>query len=487
LNMERGSFKKVNDYAWEIPETFRSDMLVPVRFFASEDMLDDIMRDESLYQAVNVATLPGVQKYALVMPDMHEGYGFPIGGVAAMDAKNGVISPGGIGFDINCGVRLLASAVTFQEIQKRVPELATQLFQDIPSGVGRRGPIRLSTKELDGILTRGVGRLVESGHAAADDLTYCEASGCLTGTDPAMVSKHAKGRGRDQLGTMGAGNHFVEIQRIDTIFDESVAKTLGLFKEQICILIHCGSRGLGHQVATDYIKIMLGAMAKYKIEIPDRQLACAPFQSPEGQSYWKAMQAAANFAWANRQMITWETRLAWDKIFGKGEGEKLKLVYDVCHNIAKVEEYGTGAKDANAKMKVMVHRKGATRAFPPHHPETPERYKEIGQPVIIPGSMGTASYVLVGTAGSMTESFGSSCHGAGRMMSRTAAKKKIRGADLKQELEARGISVRSGSMSGLAEEAPFAYKDVEKVVDVVHNTGIAKRVARLRPVGVIKG
>jgi len=464
--INKNDLKKISDYIWEIPQSCRSDMRVPGRIFASEKMLNDILKDESLEQVVNVATLPGIQKYSLAMPDIHAGYGFPIGGVAAMDIKNGVISPGGIGFDINCGIRVLESDKTYNEIKDKIPDLTTAIYKEVPSGVGRGGRLKLANKELDAVLASGAEEMFKKGYATERDLKNCESQGQLKEANPELVSQYAKDRGRDQLGTIGAGNHFVEIQRVDEIFDKITVQKLGLFENQICIMVHCGSRGLGHQVATDYIKLMLNSLSKYEIQLPDNQLACAPFKSKEGQDYFAAMSAAANFAWANRQLITWEVRKAWDQIFGENQSRKLLLIYDLSHNIAKVEEYFS--------TPVVVHRKGATRAFP-------------DQPVLIPGSMGTASYVLVGTEASFKESFGSSCHGAGRTMSRTKAKKIVRGSVLKEELEKRGISVRSGSMAGLAEEAPMAYKDVEEVVNVVQQVGIAKKVARLKPIGVIKG
>jgi tRNA-splicing ligase RtcB len=479
-------------------------MRVPARIFASEKFLNDIFKDRSVEQLVNVATLPGIQKWALAMPDIHEGYGFPIGGVAAMDAKAGVISPGGIGYDINCGVRILRTDKSYKEIsagggsssggKNRILDLATAIYDEVPSGVGRGGRWKLSTKELDEVLLKGVDKALELGYAEPLDKEFCEANGRLVDADPDQVSKTAKDRGRDQLGTIGAGNHFVEIGRVDEIYDQEAAKTMGLFKDQITIMIHCGSRGLGHQTATDYIRIMMNAMPKYKINIPDPELACAPFDSKEGQDYWKAMSASANFAWANRQFITWEVREAWQKVFGKSQranNEELKLIYDVAHNLAKLEEYPTqtntdktqinaddtqiGADNNQRKSALLVvHRKGATRSFPE-------------QPVLIPGSMGTESYILVGDQKSIETSFGSSCHGAGRMMSRTKAKKTVRGSDLKQELERAGIAIRAGSMAGLAEEAPIAYKDVGMVVDIVHGAGLANKVAKIKPVGVIKG
>lgn len=470
---------KISDFIWEIPKNYRSDMRVPARIFASENLLKDLFKDRSLEQLINVATLPGIQKWALSMPDIHEGYGFPIGGVAAMDAKEGVISPGGIGYDINCGVRIIKSACRYSEIKDKISDLATEIFNAVPSGLGRGGQLKLSGKELDDILSGGIKEMKRRGYATDEDQGHCESGGWLEDADPSLVSQIAKKRGGDQLGTIGSGNHFVEVQKVDEIFDQKAAEELGIFKDQVVIMIHCGSRGLGHQNATDYIKIMMSAMPKYGIKLPDPELACAPFSSDEGQSYWKAMSASANFAWANRQLITWEVRGAWKKIFGDKKGE-LQLIYDVAHNLAKLEEYpsadSAGSQQASSGQvtKMVVHRKGATRSFP-------------GQPVLIPGSMGTASFVLIGQPKAMEISFGSSCHGAGRVMSRTKAKKMVRGSELKKELEKRGISVRSESMSGLAEEAPVAYKDVDEVVNVVHGAGLAKKVARMIPVAVIKG
>ena len=452
---------KINDWVWEIPKSYRSDMRVPARVYVSEKMLAGISRDRSLEQLVNVATLPDIQKYALAMPDVHEGYGFPVGGVAAFDAQTGVISPGGIGYDINCGVRLLRSDLTRDEITSGLEKLATAIYEEVPSGMGRGGRLKLSEKLFDEVLESGAKRAVEMGYGTVEDLENLESRGALDNADASLVSSHAKARGRDQLGTLGAGNHFVEVDEVETVFDEESAKKMGIFKNQIVVLIHTGSRGLGHQIATDYIRIMAQAMRKYGIILPDRELACAPFQSKEGQDYFKAMSAGANFAWANRQLITHEVRKAWRDVLGESGGE-LSVVYDVAHNIAKIED------------GLIVHRKGATRAFP-------------GQPVLIPGSMGTASYVLLGQSKALEESFGSSCHGAGRRISRTQAKREIRGADLKASLAKRGIAVRAGSLSGLAEEAPEAYKDIDEVVEVVHRAGIAKKVARLKPIAVIKG
>ena len=476
--MEIKNFKKINDWLWEIPQNFRGDMRVPARIYASEKMLGEILRDRSIEQLINVATMPGIYKYALAMPDAHEGYGFPVGGVSAMDVKEGLISPGGIGYDINCGVRLLRSQLSFQDIKPKLEYLGQAIYKEVPSGVGRGGRLKLKNPELDRVLKSGAQELVKSGYGKPEDLLHLESGGALEGADPSLVSDHAKNRGQDQLGTMGAGNHFVEVGRVDEIFDDEAAKALGLFKDQVTVLIHTGSRGLGHQIATDYIRLMMKAMSKYGIKLPDRELAAAPFGSKEGQDYFKAMQCGANFAWSNRQLITWEVRKAWQDVFG-ASGQELDVVYDVAHNIAKLEEYDG--------KKLVIHRKGATRAFPKGNPELAEDYRQIGQPVLIPGSMGTASYVLIGDEGSMKESFGSTCHGAGRRMSRTQAKKQVRGQELKQKLESEGIVINAGSWSGLAEEAPLAYKDVESVVDVVHSVGLAKKVARLKPVAVIKG
>ena len=466
--MKQSSFsisdlKKIDEVIWEIPKSYRSDMKVPARVFATENMLRDTLKDRSLWQIVNVATLPGISRYALAMPDIHEGYGFPVGGVAAMSVKDGVISPGGIGYDINCGVRLLMSELSFKEAEPLLDKLADYLYKEIPSGVGRGGRLKLNDRELDLVLEKGAERLAELGYGTKEDLERIESRCRLEGADATKVSNRAKARGRDQLGTMGAGNHFVEVGRVEKIFSPVDAEKFGLFENQVTILIHTGSRGLGHQIATDYIRLMMQAMQKYGISLPDRELACAPFSSKEGQDYFSAMRAGANFAWANRQLITWEVRESWKKAGLKGE---LKILYDVAHNIAKVEQYNN--------EEVVVHRKGATRAFP-------------GEAVLIPGSMGTASYVLVGTEGAMRESFGSSCHGAGREMSRTEARRKIPGKPLKEKLEKEGIHIRAGSFSGLAEEAPEAYKNVDEVVEVVEKTGIAKRVARLKPIAVVKG
>ncbi|MCG2693450.1 RtcB family protein [Candidatus Parcubacteria bacterium] len=474
-------------------------MKVPARFYASEKMLDQLFKDRSLEQLVNVATLPGVEKYALAMPDIHEGYGFPIGGVAGIDAETGVISPGGVGYDINCGVRLLRSEKSFDEIKHKLVDLVNQIQRDVPSGVGRGGRIKLEKESMDKILTLGARRAVELGYAKEEDLENCEERGSMPGADASAVSDRAKRRGYDQCGTLGSGNHFLEIQRVEQIFNQEAAKVFGLFKDQVTIMIHSGSRGLGHQVCTDYVRLMQSAMAKYNIRLPDQELACAPFSSPEGQQYFKAMAASANFAWANRLMMAYLIRQAWKQVIGQGE---LESVYDVAHNIAKIERHDMNRRistnlytnrtnhesDVNIKVKeLIVHRKGATRAFGPGSKEVPEKYREVGQPVLIPGSMGTASYVLAGSGKAMQETFGSVCHGAGRRMSRAAAKKQIDAGKLKKDLEAKGIIIRCGSARGLAEEAPLAYKDIDNVVQVVAEAGLAQKVARLKPVGVVKG
>lgn len=468
---------KIHDYLWEIPKSHRNDMRVPARFYASEELIKEISSDRSLEQLVNVATLPGIFQYALAMPDIHEGYGFPVGGVAAIKlGSDAIISPGGIGYDINCGVRLLTVQLLEDEVRPRLGQVADGLNRAIPSGLGGGG-LKLSSQELEGVLNEGVPYLVKKGLASKEDLEFIESGGYLEGADSAKVSERAKKRGRDQLGTMGSGNHFVEVETVQEVLSPEAAEALGLFKGQVTVLIHSGSRGLGHQVATDYLKIMGGKARTYPFTLPDRELASAPFNSIEGQDYFAAMKAAANFAWSNRQMISEAARQVFTQLFG--EQGKLTLLYDVAHNIAKEEEYHG--------QKLLIHRKGATRAFGPGHPEITEKYRGVGQPVIIPGSMGTASYVLVGTKKSAEEAFGSSCHGAGRRMSRSKARKLVAGGELKHQLLKQGIEVRAGSMAGLAEEAPFAYKDVDSVVKIVELAGIARRVVRLRPMAVVKG
>tara|TARA_R110002050_G_C8957135_1_gene513889 strand:- start:4035 stop:5483 length:1449 start_codon:yes stop_codon:yes gene_type:complete len=482
MKINKQDIIKKEDFLWEIPQTFRPQMRVPARVIASETLLDAIMEDRSLVQLVNVASLPGIIGASLVMPDVHEGYGFPIGGVAATLYPDGAISPGGIGYDINCGVRLLTSQQNAEEINFKLEELSKEMYAQIPSGMGKGGQINLNPKEMDEVLTKGAEWAVDNGYADKKDLTYMESNGRLDNADPALVSEMAKKRGSDQLGTIGSGNHFVEVDYVEEIYDPIAAEAYGLSKGQVVVLIHTGSRGLGHQVATDYIRGIMAAMPNYGIKVPDRELACVPFNSEEGENYFKAMCAAANFAWCNREIISWEVRKAWKNVFG-ADVAPLKLMYDVAHNIAKIETH----KVDGEKLKVLVHRKGATRAFGPGFEDLPKEYLSIGQPVIIPGSMGTCSYILAGTNRSEEISFGSCCHGAGRKLSRTAAKKQVNAPVLKEKLREMGIYVQAGSFKGIAEEAPIAYKDVNEVVEIIQDSGIAKKVAKLRPMAVVKG
>jgi tRNA-splicing ligase RtcB len=473
--------QQVDRYRWRIPRDASAGMRTDVVVFASEPIIAHVRTDQSLDQAVNVSTLPGIVGPSLAMPDIHQGYGFPIGGVAATDWEDGVVSPGGVGFDINCGVRLLRSTLTRQDVAPRLRDLVQQLFRDVPCGTGGSGFVKVSPKDLDHLLVRGAQWMVEHGYGAARDVEFAEATGALEGADPDAVSERARERGRPQVGTLGSGNHFLEVQFVERVEDEDAARAYGLSVGQVVVLIHSGSRGLGHQVCTDALREMGQAMARHAIHVPDRQLACVPTQSREGQRYLAAMRAAANFAWANRQGMTHFVRQAFAKILGPGVA--LDVVYDVCHNIAKQETHVVEGRP----RRVLVHRKGATRAFPAGHPEIPRAYLECGQPVFIPGSMGTASWVLAGAPGAMAETFGTTCHGAGRLLSRTAAK---RGRDVKgviRQLEDAGIVVRSETRDGILEEIPDAYKDVDEVIAVVHGAGIARKVARLRPMGVIKG
>ncbi len=471
----------IDRFRYCIPQDAARGMRTEVLVFASPALVEQIRKDKSLDQAVNVAMLPGIVGPSLAMPDIHQGYGFPIGGVAATDWNTGVVSPGGVGFDINCGVRLMRVSLGADEARARMRELLNQVFRDVPCGTGGEGPIDLKLEELEEVLVRGAQWAVAQGFGEAADVEFAEERGALPDADPAKVSARAKERGRRQLGTIGSGNHFLEIQYVEQIHDAEAARAMGIERDQVMVLVHCGSRGLGHQVCTDFLAQMGEAMKKYEITLPDRQLACVPIQSEEGQAYLAAMRAAANFAWANRQAILHFLREAFRRIFGPQL--RIDLVYDVCHNIAKREHHRRNGDPAD----VLVHRKGATRAFPPGHPELPEAYRPIGQPVLIPGSMGTASWVLVGAEGSMRESFGSVCHGAGRLMSRTAAKKGRQAHEVKKQLEEQGILVRSETKDGILEEIPEAYKNVDEVIEVVHSAGLARKVARLRPMGVIKG
>jgi tRNA-splicing ligase RtcB len=480
---ESVKLRQVDEYRWEIPR--EGKMRTRGLIYASQEMLPKIREDKSLEQVANVATLPGIEGASLAMPDIHWGYGFPIGGVAAFNLEEGIVSPGGVGYDINCGVRLLRTNLERSDIEKDMETLVNTLFSNIPSGVGsRRKDLKLTMPTLKQVLRSGAGWAVKNGFGHADDLAHIEAGGQIEGADPDMVSQFALDRGKDQLGTLGSGNHFVEVGYVTEIFDDQVAAALGLSKGQVTVIVHTGSRGLGHQVCDDYIKVMLKASAKYGIWLPDRQLCSAPITSREGQQYLAAMASAANFAFANRQMITHWVRESFEQVFQMGPKKLgLELIYDVAHNIAKIETHLINGKE----KRVCVHRKGATRAFPPGHPETPAAYKETGQPVLIPGDMGRYSFVLVGTQKALEETFGSTCHGAGREMSRHAAIKVAKGRDIVRELAKKGIVVRGAGRGTVDEEISEAYKDVEGVVNVTHGAGISKKVAKLKPLGVIKG
>lgn len=476
--------RKISDVEWEIPSSFRDDMRVPVSIFATRELLEAISGDKSLDQAVNAATLPGLVGRVVVMPDMHQGYGFPIGGVAATQYPDGVISPGAIGYDINCGVRLLASQIELDKVSAELDDLALSLNRNCPSGVGVSGHYRLNEKEMEQVMREGAQWTLKKGFASEADLGRTEEFGRIPGADPSKVSQRAKQRGSNQIGTLGAGNHFIEVEVVDKVFDENAADVMGLREGNLTLMIHCGSRGFGHQICTDYVRDFQGIVGKYNIQLPDRELVCAPMDSLEGKAYMGAMHSAANFAFANRQLLAYHARQAFEEaLAGRVKNWHLHQVYDIAHNMGKVETHNVDGKS----MKVCVHRKGATRAFGPGTPGLPGEFQKIGQPVLVPGSMGTASWVLVGTEGSMARSFGSTCHGAGRTMSRSKAKKMVRGSELRAELEAQGIHVQAGSLPGLAEEAPQAYKDVDEVVETVSRAGIAKKVARLRPVAVVKG
>ena len=481
----QGQLIKVDDYRWKIPESYKTGMRVPGLIYASKEMLESMCEEQTPEQVANVAFLPGIVGYSLAMPDIHWGYGFPIGGVAAMDVRSGVISPGGVGYDINCGVRLLRSNLNEAEVRPKINQLINGLFLDIPSGLGSEGKIRVGQKEMNELMVEGARWAVRRGLGSHEDLDVTEENGCIGGADPGKISDKAAKRGMPQAGTLGSGNHFLEIQIVKEIFDSDTASVMGITEiGQILVLIHTGSRGFGHQVCTDYLRVMEGAVSKYGIKLPDRQLACAPIESPEGQDYLAAMACAANYAWANRQCIAHWVRESLSKIFGKSPEELgMKQIYDVAHNIAKIEEHTIDGR----KLKVCVHRKGATRAFPAGHKDIPKRYKEIGQPVLVPGDMGRCSFIAVGTQKAMDETFGSTCHGAGRALSRGAARRSMKGIDIVRELESKGITVRAGSLPSLAEEASQAYKDIAEVIDVVHQAGISRKVAMAIPMGVIKG
>jgi len=478
--------ERIGKYVWRIPQNYKPGMRVPGRVFADESLLEKIKTDRTLEQCANVAHLPGIYKYAITLPDGHEGYGFPIGGVAATDYEEGVISPGGVGYDINCGVRLLVTNMSEQDVKPKLAELTNTIFHNVPCGLGsRRKDFTVTTHELDGLMMGGVEWIVDHGMGWHEDIEHCEERGHMENANPDKVSSTAKNRGLRQVGTLGSGNHFLEIQRVDKIYNPAVAKAFGIEHEgQVTVMIHCGSRGFGHQICSDYLRVMERAVHKYKITLPDRELACAPGTSKEAEDYFQAMACAVNYAFANRQTITHWVRQSFERVFKKPADKMgLKLVYDVAHNIAKIEMHRVDGK----KKKVWVHRKGATRAFPPESPDIPADYRTVGQPVLIPGSMGTSSWLLVGTQTAMETTFGSTAHGAGRMMSRSAAKRKFWGSDVKRALEQRGIVVRSASQVVLAEEADSAYKDVDKVVEVSHKVGIATRVARMTPLAVVKG
>ena len=473
--------RRIDDELWEIPIGAVAGMRVPARLFADAELLEAIAHDRSLEQLANVATLPGIVDAALAMPDIHQGYGFPVGGVAATDAGDGVVSPGGVGYDINCGVRLLALPLGYDELGGSRERLVHELSRRVPVGTGGRGAHEgLKGANLERVLSLGPRALLDDlGIGSEAELAFTESGGRLDGADPAAVSPRARERGAGQIGTLGSGNHFLELQRVEAVYEADAAEAFGLRVGQLTVLIHSGSRGLGHQVCTDFVKRMDAGLAHYGIELPDRQLSCAPLDSVEGRDYLRAMAAAANFAWANRAALAHRVREAIDSVLGHAIAAGTRQVYDVAHNVAKLEEHGG--------RTVCVHRKGATRAFPPGHPEIPPEYAAAGQPVFIPGSMGTSSFVLAGRPGAMERSFGTTCHGAGRRMSRTAVRKAVDGVALRRQLEARGIVVRALSARGLAEEAPAAYKDVDHVVEIVERAGLAARVARLRPIGVVKG
>lgn len=480
-----GPLERIDDCCLRIPRSYKPGMLVDGLIFANDRLLDAIQKDQAPEQVANVAHLPGIQVASMAMPDIHWGYGFCIGGVAATDpAEGGVISPGGVGYDINCGVRLVRSNVFYREAKPHIRTLVKELFETVPAGVGRSGKYKFNEKEMQPLLGEGASYVVGRGLGVPRDLAHIEANGRINDADPSQVSDHAVKRGQEQCGTLGSGNHFMEVQVVDHVFDEETATAFGLAKDMICVMIHSGSRGLGYQVCDDALATFRNAPAKYGIELPDRQLACAPADSPEGRKYIAAMRAAANFGFCNRQLLMQQAREAFASVFGRSwENLDMELIYDVAHNIAKLEEHTVNGR----KKKVWVHRKGATRAFPAGHPELPQSYQKTGQPVIIPGDMGRASWVLVGGPRSMERTFGTTCHGAGRAMSRTASVKEAAGRKIDKELEARGVIAMAQSRKGLAEEQPKAYKNVDDVVEVVHNAGLSLKVARMRPIGVIKG
>ena len=482
--MEKITPKKVGDMEYVVEPTSENGMNVPVRIFADDNLIQKMQTDRTIWQATNVASMPGIVSHMAVLPDGHEGYGFPVGGVAAMDAEEGMISPGGVGYDINCGVRLLRTNLTENDARPKLKELIVDLFNSIPSGVGSKGAIKLSHHELDEVLVKGVQWAVDNGYGNANDADVCEENGQISNADPHKVSEKARKRGMPQLGSLGSGNHFLEIQKVAEIHDEEAAKRMGIQEGQVTVLTHCGSRGFGHQICSDYLRVSEKALQKYHITLKDRELACVPNSSEEGESYRKAMFAALNFAWSNRQMISHWTRRSFERVFKQSESDLgMDLIYDVAHNIAKVENH----KIDGESRSVVVHRKGATRAFPANRDEVPKKYRDLGQPVFIPGSMGTASWILLGQPNSMNLTFGSTAHGAGRTMSRSKAKRQYTESEVKKSLSDKGIFVKALTRDGVVEETPQAYKDVNQVVDVSHNLGIATKVAKLVPIGVIKG
>jgi tRNA-splicing ligase RtcB len=476
---------KKDEFRFEIPKSFKSCMTTSAVIFSDDKMIKSVCADNAPEQAANVACLPGIVGKSLAMPDIHWGYGFPIGGVAAFDSEKGIISPGGIGYDVNCGVKLVRTDLTVKDVGPNIKKVIDTIFQNVPSGVGEKGKLRLTGSEVEDVLDQGARWAVSKGYGWEDDLASCEENGCMKTADSSKVDQKAKQRGAPQLGTLGGGNHFLEVQRVERIFDEAAAKAFGITgPDQIVVSIHSGSRGCGHQIASDYIRVMENALRKYSIQVPDRQLACAPVHSQEGQDCFAAMSAAANYAWANRQLILHWVRESFEQALGrKAEEIGMRCVYDVAHNICKLEEHEFEGR----RTKLYVHRKGATRAFDSSRAEVPQKYRSVGQPVLIPGDMGSASYVLVGTPGAMAETFGSTCHGAGRLMSRTSATKQFSANEVVSLLQGRGIYIRAASKDGIVEEAPGAYKDVDEVVRIAHGAGISKMVARLRPIGVMKG
>ncbi len=480
----QGPLEKIDDYRWRIPQGFMKGMRVPGIIYTNDNLVHHIRLDKTPEQVANVAHLPGIIRHSLAMPDIHWGYGFPIGGVAAVEADNGVISPGGVGVDINCGVRMLRTNLTIDEVRPKITPLVQSMYKNVPCGVGQKGKLRLNPYDLSTVIEKGASWAVEQGLGWSEDLEMTEENGRYKGSDKNVISERALLRGHSQLGTLGAGNHFLEIQIVDKIFDQEAAEVMGLSEGQICVMIHTGSRGFGYQVCDDYLSKMGEVTKKYNLNLPDRQLACTPIKSPEGQEYLAAMAGAANYAWTNRQIIAHWVRESFAEVLGKSAVEmEMHQIYDIAHNIAKFETHTVN----NKPMELCVHRKGATRAFPPNHPEIPQKYKAIGQPVLIPGDMGTCSYVLVGTEKAMSDTFGSTCHGAGRVMSRNRALKATKNREISKELAAQGIIVMSRDRRTLREEAPEAYKDVNEVVDIVAGAGISKKVVKLRPLGVVKG